>query len=65
MSVEPQRRWAAIRIALGQAQIVGAVVSLGCLVSTGMSSLTAWAVSITAMCLTASLLLFAKGDRER
>jgi hypothetical protein len=65
MPTDPKRRWAVVRIALGQAQMVGAVVSLVCLLQTGMSTLTIGALSITVACLAASIILFGKGDRER
>jgi hypothetical protein len=64
MPTEPKRRRAIVRIALGLAQVVGAVVSVVCLLQTGMSFLTIGAISITAACLAASLILFGKGDRE-
>jgi hypothetical protein len=64
MPTDPKRRRALVRLALGQAQMVGAVVSLVCLLQTGVSSLTLWAVALTAACLATSLLLFGKENRE-
>lgn len=58
----PERRWAVLRIVLGQAQMVGALVSLVLLAQTGLSELTALAVTVTVGCLVASRLLF--GGRQ-
>jgi hypothetical protein len=53
-----ERKWAVVRIILGQAQIIGAVVSLVLLVTTGMSNGTAYTVAATCALLVTSLLLF-------
>lgn len=58
MASSIERKWAVVRIVLGQAQTVGAVVSLVLLVTTGMSSGTAYAVAATCGFLVTSLLLF-------
>jgi hypothetical protein len=50
--------WAVVRIVLGQAQIIGATVSLYCLIATGANALTMWAVSVTGLLVVASKLLF-------
>jgi hypothetical protein len=64
MPDDSERRWAVVRIVLGQAQMIGAVVSLVCLLQTGMSALTSGAISITVACLVVSLVLFRKRDQE-
>ena len=53
-----QRKSATLRLCLGQAQICGATVTLVFVLSTGASTLTFWAASITALLTLASLLLF-------
>ena len=59
-----ERGWAIARIALGQAQIGAALVSLVCLVQTGMSSLTVWALTVTCVLLLTSVLLFRGGGEK-
>lgn len=57
-----ERRWAVVRLLLGQFQMIGAVVSLYLLVQTGMSELALGTVLLTCLFTTASVLLF---GRER
>ena len=58
------RRWAALRFALGQVQMAGVVLSLGLLIYTGVSNLTIWAAAVTAAFFLTSLALFGGGRRE-
>jgi hypothetical protein len=56
--VEKERRWALVRILLGQAQMMGAVVAAYLLILTGMND---WSLgAVTALLTTVSLLLFRK-----
>lgn len=57
-----QRRWAMVRLVLGQAQIIGATMTLYFLVKTGESALTFWSAGITAAFTLTSRVLF-KGRR--
>ena len=57
----PRRGRAVARIALGQAQIVAAVVSFCLLIGTGVSQWTVWAVAVTALLFVVSKLLFRQG----
>jgi hypothetical protein len=50
------------RIALGQAQIVGAVMTLILVVQSGTSALTAWTAAVTAFLFLASV-LFSSAER--
>ena len=55
-----EKAWAAVRIVLGLAQIMGAVVSFYLLVQNGMNALTFGAVTITCLFTTISVLLFGR-----
>jgi hypothetical protein len=60
-----ERRWATIRIALGQTQMVGAIVTACLLVATGFSSLTIVDFVVTVVALvTSRLLFFRAGGRQ-
>ncbi len=51
-------RWAAVRITLGIAQMVGAAVALVLIMSMGLSALALSAVAITCVLTTVSVLMF-------
>jgi hypothetical protein len=53
-------RWAIVRLVLGQAQMIGAVVSAYLLISTGMNEVSLGAVVVTCLCTTVSVLLFGR-----
>ncbi|ODU25211.1 MAG: hypothetical protein ABS95_00325 [Verrucomicrobia bacterium SCN 57-15] len=52
------RKWAIVRLILGQAQVIGATATLVFLIQTGESALTIWAAIVTAVLTLSSLLLF-------
>jgi hypothetical protein len=56
-----ERRWAVVRIVLGQAQILAATVGVVLLVLTGMSVPTIVAVGVAAALLLTSRLFFWRG----
>jgi hypothetical protein len=58
-----EKAWAVVRLVLGLAQMIGAVVSLYLLLQIGLASVTLGAVVFTCACTTASVLLF--GGRGR
>ena len=53
-----ERRWAVTRLALGMAQMAGAVISLVLLAHLGVTSLALTAVCLTSLLTTISVLLF-------
>jgi hypothetical protein len=53
-------RWAIVRLVLGQAQMIGAVVSAYLLIRTGMNEFSLGAVVVTCLCTTVSILLFGR-----
>lgn len=60
-----ERRWAILRIGLGQLQMGGAVVSACLLLATGLNDWSASAVAFTCVCTVVSVLLFRGGGPER
>jgi hypothetical protein len=58
------KRWAVVRLLLGQAQMIGAVAAAYLLIQTGMNELSLGAVVFTCACTTVSVLLFG-GRRSR
>jgi hypothetical protein len=57
-----RHRWALVRLLLGQAQIIGATMTLYFLLQMGESALTLWSAGITAIVTLTSLMQF-KGRR--
>ena len=55
---DAERKWAIVRLVLGLAQVVGAVVSLALLIRTGATAEALTAVAVTGLCTTVSVLLF-------
>ena len=53
-----ERRWAVVRLILGQLQMMGAVVSFVLLLQTGINRLSLGAVVVTSLLTGLSLLLF-------
>ena len=53
-----EKAWAVVRIVLGLAQVMGATVSVYCLIQTGTSTLTVVSVAITGLLVVLSKLLF-------
>jgi hypothetical protein len=53
-----ERRWGLIRLVLGVAQVFGASLGAGLLLSTGTTRLTLVVIVLTGLCTTASVLLF-------
>jgi len=51
-------RWAIVRLILGQAQIIGAVVSVYLVIQTGINSLSVCAFALTTACTILSRLIF-------
>lgn len=58
-----QRKWAVVRLILGQAQVIGATITLVLLIQTGSSVLTLRAAIVTALLTLASVLLFKSGRK--
>jgi len=52
------RKWAIVRLVLGQAQIIGAAMTLVFLIQIGASELTFWAAGASAALTLTSLVLF-------
>ena len=63
-AVQPRRR-AILRLALGQAQIVGATVALVLLLQGGVSAPAIWAAVLTGIVSLTSILLFRVVWREK
>jgi hypothetical protein len=59
-----EKAWAVVRLVLGQAQMIGAVVALYLLIQTGMNALSLGAVVVTCLFTTISVLLF-RGQEGR
>ena len=53
-----RRRWAVVRLVLGQAQILGATMTMVFLLQTGESRLTYWTAGVSALITLASIVLF-------
>ena len=54
----PETRWAIVRLFLGQAQMIGAVMSFILLIQLGINEWSLGAVVLTCLCTTVSVLLF-------
>lgn len=52
------RKWAIVRLIFGQAQVIGATMTLVFVIQAGTSGVTIWAAVLTAMVTLTSLLLF-------
>jgi len=59
-----EKAWAVVRVILGQAQMMGAVVSFYFLVQTGVNALSLGAVVVTGLLTTTSILLFRRRHRQ-
>ena len=53
-----EKRWAILRVALGLIQMFGASLSVVLLLKTGISQVSLFAVALTCLCTTVSVLLF-------
>jgi hypothetical protein len=58
------RKWAAVRVGLGLAQVMGATITLVFLLQTGASGPTMIATGATLFFVVLSRLLFSKSDRK-
>jgi hypothetical protein len=53
-----KRRWAIVRLTLGQLQVMGATCTLFFLVTSGENKMTYWSCGVTALITVTSLYLF-------
>jgi hypothetical protein len=60
-----ERRWAVVRLALGQAQMIGAIVSGYLLLTTGINEWSLGGAVLTCTLTTVSVLLFGAGRTRR
>ncbi len=60
-----ERRWAVVRLALGQAQMIGALVSAYFLITTGVNEWSLGGAVLTCALTTVSVLLFGAGRGRR
>jgi hypothetical protein len=59
------RRWAALRVILGFAQVFGATLGIVLVLRTGVNALSLMVVVLTGLCTTVSVLLFGRDAPRR